>query len=364
MESRRIMLPGEHGNNLLEREMQNLKLKSLWLAACVVIVLAGSQAAAVAMPLLTPQKIIHIPGGTHGIGFDDIGYFPALGKVSIPAGQTGELVLLDPQDGKVAASYRVTATDVATHGHEQGTSSAVYAEGYIFASDHGEPGVVILDARDGKLLERVRLDSGPDYVRYLQSSHELWVTEPRAQQIQVFSINPGRKPMLTAITAIHIAGGPESLVFDTGLDRAYSNLWKDKTVVMDTKTHALIGEWSDTCKGPRGLALDADKGFLFVACTEGKVAVLDVKHGGKVLATAPSGAGIDIISYDPASGHLYVPGARSASMTIFRVSPAGSLQPLAMYRTAKGAHCVTDDGKGTAFVCDPHAGTILEIRSP
>ncbi len=317
-----------------------------------------------AVPLLTPQAVVRIAGGEHGIGFDDIGYFPSLGKVSIPAGQTGNLVLLDPASGKVAASYRVTAPAISMHGHEQGTSSATYGDGYIFASDHGQPGVVVLDARDGKRIAHVKLASGPDYVRYLQSSHELWVTEPRAQQIQVFSIKPGNKPLVSANSIIPIAGGPESLVFDRDLNRAYTNLWKDKTVVIDTTTHKPVGEWNDTCKGPRGLALDPAKGFLFVGCTEGKVAVLDVNHGGKVLATAPSGAGIDIISDNRRSQHLYVPGARSASMTIFKVSPSGALHALAVYRTAKGAHCVTDDGKGNVFVCDPHAGTLLEIKDP
>lgn len=333
-------------------------------AACLAGLALTVAAPVTAAPLLTPQAVIRIAGGEHGIGFDDIGYFPSLGTISIPAGQTGNLVLLDPASGKVAATYRITTPAISIYGREQGTSSAAYGNGYIFASDHGQPGVVVLDARDGKVLERVKLASGPDYVCYLESRRELWVTEPRAQQIQVFSIAPGPKPVITLNSIIPIAGGPESLVFDTDLNRAYTNLWKDKTLVIDTIAHKPVGEWNDPCKGPRGLALDAAKGFLFVGCTEGKVAVLDVNHGGKVLATEPSGAGIDIISDNPRSQHLYVPGARSASMTIFKVSPSGALHALAVYRTAKGAHCVTDDGKGRVFVCDPHAGTILEIKDP
>ncbi|MGH8414292.1 MAG: hypothetical protein ACRESX_06155 [Gammaproteobacteria bacterium] len=312
--------------------------------------------------LPAPQAVIHIPGGDHGIGFDDIGYFPQLGKISIPAGQTGNLVLIDPETGAITNTFEVTGPEMAVHGRDAGTSSAAYGDGYIFASDHGQTEVVVLDARNGKVLTRVKLASGPDYVHYLESRHELWVTEPRAQQIQVFSVAPGPTPAVTPRTSIHVAGGPEALVFDTALDRGYTNLWKAKTAVIDLKTYKIVSEWTDSCEGPRGLALDAAKGFLFVGCTEGKVAVLDVNHDGKVLADATSGAGIDIISYNPKSRHLYVPGARSASMTIFKVAPSGALHALAMYRTAKGAHCVTDDGKGTAFVCDPHAGAILEIK--
>ncbi|MGH8401946.1 MAG: hypothetical protein ACRESO_00870 [Gammaproteobacteria bacterium] len=350
--------------------MKKGKYMSLWLetAACNVAgilimgLMMGIAPVMAAPKLLAPQAVIHIPGGEHGIGFDDIGYFPQLGKISIPAGQTGKLVLIDPATGAITNTFEVTGPETAVHGRDAGTSSTAYGDGYIFASDHGQTEVVLLDARNGKVLTRVKLASGPDYVRYLESRHELWVTEPRAQQIQVFSVVPGPKPTATLKASIHVAGGPEALLFDTTLDQGYTNLWKDKTAVIDLKTYKIVGEWTDSCEGPRGLALDAAKGFLFVGCTEGKVIVLDLNHGGKVLATAISGAGIDIISYNPKSQHLYAPGARSASMTIFKVAPSGALRALAVYRTAKGVHCVTDDGNGTAFVCDPHAGAILEIR--
>jgi DNA-binding beta-propeller fold protein YncE len=88
---------------------------------------------------------------------------------------------------------------------------------------------------------------------------------------------------------------------------------------------------------------------------------MDTAHGGKVLANARSGVGVDIIDYDPARRHLYVPGARSATMTIFSVAANGSLTPLATITTAKGAHCVTTDGKD-AYVCDPDGGRLLVIR--
>ncbi len=346
----------------MQRFLQKNVILAMRIAALLIALPAYAGTSAVsADSLKVPNTVIRIPGGKHGIGFDDIGYLPALGRISIPAGNTGRLVLINPMDGKITASYRVTSPAHAA-GHETGTSSAVYGDGYIFASDHGMPGVAVLDAHDGKVVQHVRLASGPDYVRYLESRHELWVTEPRAKQIQVFSVRTSPKLVITPDSSIPVDGGPESLVFDPALKRAYTNLWKHKTVVIDTTTHKQVSAWDDSCDGPRGLAIDQARGYLFVACTEGKVAVLDLNNNGKLLATANSGAGIDIISYNPKTRHLYVPGARSASMTIFKVSPEGSLQALAEYRTSKGSHCVTDDGKGRVYVCDPHAGSILEIN--
>ena len=304
---------------------------------------------------------LSIPGGTPAIGFDDIGYLPALGRVSIPAGQTGMLYLMDPRSGAITAHYRVTPAQ-AEHGHREGTTSAAYGDGYLFASDHGRDAVAVLDARSGALVARVPLASGPDYVRFLASRDELWVTEPRGQRIQVFRIHPGATPAFTLTATIAVPGGPESLVFDTSRGRAYTNLWKARTAVLSLAHPGVIGTWSDGCAGPRGLALDEARATLFVGCAEGAVTVLDLKAGGRMLNKTSTGAGIDIIQYAPLLQHLYVPGARAETLTIFGVGASGTLRPIARYRTARGAHCVTDDGRGRVFVCDPQAGRILEFR--
>lgn len=311
--------------------------------------------------VLTPQAVIRIPGGEHGIGFDDIGYAAPLNRITIPAGATGNLVLIDPVTDALTVIHGVSVPPANSTEHREGTSSAMYAEGYLFASDHDPAEVVIINPHTHKIVGRTPLAGGPDYVRYVARTHEIWVTEPDKQQIQVFKLSVTAKPVLTPETVIHIDGGPESLEIDNARNRAYSNLWKDKTVEMELSTHKVLAEWPNGCKGSRGLALDEAHDHLFVACTEGAVAVLAPAEHGKVLASAPAGAGIDIIAYSPALHHLYVPGARAATLTIFDVSASGALEALAVYKTAERAHCVTDDNHGHVFVCDPRGGAILKI---
>lgn len=316
---------------------------------------------AASAPLAT-HAVIKIPGGGRGIGFDDVGYGATLNRITVPAGVTGNLVLIDPANDALTVIPGVSATPAHSRQHREGTSSATYAEGYLFASDHDPDEIVAIDPHIRTIVGRTRLAGGPDYVRYVARTHEIWVTEPGKQQIQVFKLSVGSKPMLAPETAIHIAGGPESLEIDNQRDRAYSNLWKSKTVEMELSTHKVMAEWPNTCKGSNGIALDEAHDHVFVACGEGKVVTLAPVEHGKVLASAPAGAGIDIISYSPRLHHLYVPGARSATLTIFDVSDAGVLKPLAVYKTAKHAHCVTDDNAGHVFVCDPGAGDILKIN--
>lgn len=326
-------------------------------AAGIVLPAAGNAAGSV----LRPQATIAFPGGAHGIGFDDMDYFPELEQVVVPSGQTGSLGFIDPVSGALTTIQGITAPRAAATGHGEGTTSVACGGGYLFASDRDDNQVVIVDPRTKKPLGRVQLDSAPDYVRYLSATHELWVTEPRAFKIEVFNIGFDPQPLLTRVGVISVPGGPESLIVDDARGLAYTNRWVLSTVAIDIHTRRIAAIWSNRCVGARGLALDASAGFVFVGCDEGKAVVLDARHDGRVLATARTGKGVDIVDYDQKLRHLYVPGADSATLTILQVDPAGHLQPVAVYKTANGAHCVVADQHAHAYVCDPHGGRVFEI---
>ena len=326
-------------------------------AASVLFLFAANGRAA---PAGAQPVAIALPGGEHGLDLDDMVYMPALHRIVVPAGQTGALVLIDPMSNELDSIPGI-APPATKAGGDEGTSSAAYGAGFIFASDHTNQAIAIVDPTSKSVLARAPLKSGSDYVRYLASAHEVWVTEPRAAQIQVFRFSAHPKPALTPEAVISVPGGPESLVFDAAHHRAYANLWKSKTVVMNTVTHAIVAEWPNGCEGSRGLALDREHRHLFVACKKGAVSVLALRANGKILAHAKAGAGIDIISFSPRLGQLYVPGAQAATLTVFGVASSGALKPLAVYPTAEHAHCVADDNHGHIYVCNPRAGGVLEI---
>ncbi|MDE2196251.1 MAG: hypothetical protein KGJ56_03570 [Gammaproteobacteria bacterium] len=97
---------------------------------------------------LPPQSVTPIPGAGHGIGFDDFGFAPELDKVLIPAGA----------------------------GRGEGTTSAVHGTGYLFASDHYPAEVVVINPRSKAVIERIKLQGGLDYVRFVSSRNKLWIT--------------------------------------------------------------------------------------------------------------------------------------------------------------------------------------------
>jgi hypothetical protein len=333
-----------------------------FLSAALVTVFAACSSVG-ASANLQPVPI-PLPGGSGGIGFDDLGFDPHLDRVLVPAGRTGTLDLIDPKTLAITTITGFSAQDQFGGGHGEGTTSVDAGRGLLFATDRSKMLINIIDPATKTIQASAPVDSAPDYVRYVDLTGELWITEPDKEQIEVFTLSSG-KPLTPVHAAfITVKGGPESLVIDSTRGRAYTHLWGAATVAIDVKTHAVVGQWPNGCQGSRGIALDEQQGFLFAGCSEGKAVVLDVKSDGKELSRLDFGSGVDVISYSPTLKHLYVPGSSSATLGIFDVSASGKLSLLGVADTATGAHCVTADNQDNAWICDPDHGQLLLVKDP
>ncbi len=303
-----------------------------------------------------------LPGGSAGIGFDDLQYDPDLERLLVPAGRTGRLDLVDPLTGAIKEVTGFSARDDFDGGHAQGTTSAVHAGDWLVAIDRTTKRLEVVDPATLAIVDGAPLAASPEYVRWIGG--EVWVTEPEAEQIEVFSVPSHGDHQPTRMTTIAVPGGPESLIESASRGRAYSHLWKGKTVAIDVISHQVIATWSNQCHDSRGIALDEPRGWLFAACSEGKVVALDVDHDGAVLGSAKTGDGIDVIAYAPALRHLYVPAARAATLSIVQVSDDGKLSVSGERSIAEGGHCATTDGRGDIWICDPAGGRLLQLHDP
>jgi hypothetical protein len=313
---------------------------------------AGSSVASVALS-----------GGAGGSGFDDLIFAPGLRKIVAPAGATGNLDLIDPDSFTVASISGFSAAQRQFRGgHGDGTTSADEGRGLLFAIDRTSMLLDVVDPKAKIIVASAKLGGSPDYVRWVDATSELWVTEPDSERIEVFRVPAGAKPTPTHAMNIAIKGGPESLVIDATRRKAFTHLWKGETVVVDIPTHALVATWPNGCGGSRGIAIDVARGFVFAGCAEGKAVALDVNHDGKQVGSVSAGSGVDVIAYSPELGHLYVPGASSATMAIVGVAASGGLSVLGTVPTSDGAHCVAADDRGHAWVCDPAGGRLLAVK--
>lgn len=325
-------------------------------ASVIVAWLPGSVLAAAPRQL----KQLDLPGVPANAGFDDMGFVGELNRVVVPGGISGTVFFIDPKTGTVSEAAQVAPAAKGRRGRDAGTTSAAYADGYLIASDHNAQSLAIADARSGKVLSHVPLASGSDYIRYVAPLKEVWVTEPEAHQIERFrAALSGPHPTLKPVGVIDVPGGPESLVIDENTGRAYTNLWKKITLAIDLHSGKIVARWEDSCQGPRGLALAPRHQLLFVGCTEGKAVALDLARNGAVVASAPTGPGVDIIAWNPHLQHLYVPGSHSATLTVLELAKDKALREVGMARVAHGSHCVATDGVSKAYVCDPRHGRIL-----
>ena len=330
----------------------------------LVMVLGLAVAAAARAQSAPTVEPLPLPDGQGGIGFDDLRFDRALGRLLIPAGRTGNVDLIDPATRAVTPIPGFSKLARYDAGHGQSVTSVDVGDGWLFATDRTALSLAVVDPKARRIVARAPLASAPDYVRFVAATHEVWVTEPGKQRIEVFSLGKGSPPAPKHAAFIAVAGGPESLVVDGMRGRAYTHKWKKETMAIDLKGRAVVATWQTGCAGPRGIALDGPRGLVLVGCEDGTATVLDVAHEGKLISTAKSGSGVDIIAFDPGRRHLYLPGDESATMAIFGVDAAGTLSLLGTAPTAKDAHCVTTDERGNAYVCDPEGGRLLVVHDP
>ncbi len=330
-------------------------------ASLVLIATAAIAKPNVAKPDIAKPTTLALPGGDAGIGFDDLRFSPELHRVLAPAGRTGKLDLIDPKTQAITSIGGFSSDAKFGGGHGEGTTSVDGGGGLLFATDRGRTEVAVIDPKANKVTSTTKLGGNPDYVRWVEPTKEVWVTEPGKKQIELFGLDRSK---LARKGVIDVPGGPESLVIDATRGRAYTHTWDDATVVIDLAKHTEVARWKNGCKASRGIALDEKRGLLFVGCDEGKATALDVAHDGKQLGTADTGKGVDIIAYDSRLAHLYVPGGDSATLTIIGVAATGKLTALGRVAVAADSHCVVVDDVGHAYVCDPAHGSLLVVTDP
>lgn len=306
-------------------------------------------------------RAIRISPGGGGIGFDDLGFSSPLRKVLVPAGGSGKISLIDPESLAVTPIVLGAARAYAG-GHDDGLTSVDSDGARVFATDRTSRRLLVVNPTTGALVASAPLSGHPDYVRWVACTRELWVAEPHEERIEVFTFTDDSS--LRPAGQVHVSGGPESLVIDDVGMRAFTHLWDGVTVAIDVRMRAIVAKWPNGCRGSRGIAYVQGEGIVLAACAEGKLVTLDANHGGRRLGAIRTGAGVDVIAYNPILRHAYVPAAEGATLSVVSVSAGGELESLQVVHTAKGAHCVAADDHGHAWVCDPARGQLLLFTEP
>jgi DNA-binding beta-propeller fold protein YncE len=324
---------------------------------------ASATAAAAATVELAMRGLALPDAPAGGVFMDYIAYDRGHHRVWVPAGNTGRVDVLDTRSDAIEQVKGFPTAEVERRGTKRtvGPSAVTIGGGMAYIGNRGDRSVCEVDAgalRKGACLV---LDSMPDGLAYVAATKEVWATTPGDQSIVVIEASaPGK---LAKKAAFKLEGDPEGFAVDDARGLFYTNLEdKDRTLVIDLRTHAVKATWQPQCgeAGPRGLVLDAEHDFLLVACTD-HVAVLDAGHDGRLLSTLDTGDGVDAIDYLPARHEVYAAAGRGAKFTLARLDAQGGLTSIATLATATGARNPVATEDGAAYLTDSSEGKVLIV---
>src|SRR5712691_5984661 len=196
-----------------------------------------------------------------------------------------------------------------------GTETAA-ATGHGFATSGNDQSVVMFDLRTFKVLGRIPAAEDADAIIYDGASNRVFTFNGDAHSSTVIDPRAG-----TRVTNIPLGGKPEYGA-SAGDGKVYANLTDTNEVVeIDAKAATVTRRWStDPCKQPVAMAIDTTHHRLFSGCRSGVMAVSDYQ-AGKVVATAPIGAGVDGAGFDAASGNAFAANADGTLTVIHQDDP-------------------------------------------
>ncbi|MGO9066296.1 MAG: YncE family protein [Myxococcaceae bacterium] len=303
-----------------------------------------------------PHPVALLPGGaSRGVTMDYLGYEPTTDTVWAPGGNTGRVFVVDAQTERVQSVEGFPTREL--NGRTLGPSSVTFGPRSAYVGNRADASVCAVDLSTHQRGACVPLSVPPDGLAYVASSQEVWATLPRSKSIAVLAVS---ETGLEEKAQVQLDGTPEGYAVDLRRGRFYTNLEdKDETLALDVTTRAVVARWKTGCgaKGPRGLALDADKGLLFVACTDGFVALL-LERNGFQLAGLVTGAGVDGPAILPSLKRLFAASGGTGMLSFVGYTDAGRLSLLRRVATAPGVRVVVADQRGKAFAADSSGGCL------
>ena len=200
-----------------------------------------------------------------------------------------------------------------------------------FATSGQDSSIVMFDLATLKPLAKMHAAEDADAIIYDPASNRVFSFNGDAHSSTVVDPDGGK-----VVTNIPLGGKPEYGV-SAGDGKVYVNLTDEAEVVeIDSKTLTVTRRWATTgCKNPVAMAIDTEHHRLFSGCRSGVMAVSDYR-AGKVVATAPIGAGVDGAGFDPASGNAFA-SAADGTLTVIHEDTPDSYRVVQTLETMKGS---------------------------
>jgi DNA-binding beta-propeller fold protein YncE len=311
---------------------------------------------------------IALPGAKGLVTLDYIAFDRATNRLWVPAGNTKSVDVIDDAGVRRIGGFATREFTLKGRRGFLGPSSVAIGKGSVFIGNRADRTICRIDARD---LERRRCVSvagaaggwaaAPDAVVFVPATNEIWITRGAPplgiasadRAITIFDADLKMKGK------IPLDGSAEGYAVDAERGVFYTNIEESaETIAIDVRKRAVLSRWKSGCDEPHGIALDAARQFLFVACSD-RVISADARDG-KTLDSIATGDGLDNIDFY--AGKLYAAASIAATLTIAAVGDDGKFLRAVTVPTVKGARVVVAGPRHSAYVADPLRGKILRIE--
>jgi DNA-binding beta-propeller fold protein YncE len=210
--------------------------------------------------------------------------------------------------------------------------------GHGFASS--KP-VAMWDTKTLSATKTIAVDGRPDGILNDDFDHRTYIFSHSAPNVTVIDDATG-----TVLGTIDLGAAPEEAASD-GKGTIYVDLEdKDSVAAIDVKSMKVKATYGLNGKGGgnAGLALDAKRGILFVACREPQVMVMLDAKTGKYLADLPIGQGCDGAVFNPKTRETFS-SQGDGSVTVIKETGPSSFAVEQVVQTMPSAKTLTLDTK-------------------
>ena len=201
--------------------------------------------------------------------------------------------------------------------------------------------VVMFDAKTLETIKTIDVTGNPDGILFEPATSRIYVLSHRAPNVTVLNAADG-----SIAGTIDLGGQPEQGASD-GKGHVYICVEdKARVAVVDAKTmkttaHYDLGEKGGT---PAGMAMDTANGVLFVYCRKSQSCIVMNAADGKILATLPTGGGVDAAEFNPKTMEAFS-SQGDGTLTIIKENSPTSFAVEQTVQTKAGAKCSTLDAK-------------------
>ena len=300
------------------------KIESALAIGCLTLALVSQASAGP----LTPGEPIPLPG-THD-GFDFIRFDANANRLLLGHEGNKSFDVFDVATKKLLKVVPTSTSQDATVDTKRGCY-------YVSGNDPSR--MVIVDSSKLEITGEVPTPANTDLIAFNPQTGLVYECNDTAGEVWV--IDPAAKKIVTTIKVD--GSGVEDLAFDPEYKHLYQAVKGKNTIaVIDPASNKVTDAWPlAPDKGAHGIAVVPDSNGLLVACAS-KLVLLN-RSTGKVIATVPTGARVDEMTYDPGL-HIAYCASRQGNISVVSVE-ADKLKSLGDVSDESGTGDITVDPK-------------------